>query len=181
MRASLGPPCAIILGLPGSGKTRLAVGLALALQRAGEAAFVLHTDILKVTLRALECGPVGPTYTGNIHEKLRVTRPFLEAQCAKAESEGYRLVIEGTLALGFAPPRARIFVLEVDESTRLQRVKAKHQSAQEALAHADLADYTAALKAVPGYTRLNANGSAEDLVSELMRELGHQMGASCAA
>nr|ABB84849.1 hypothetical protein [uncultured delta proteobacterium DeepAnt-32C6] len=181
MRASLGPPPLIVLGLPGSGKTRLAVGLAFALQQAGEAAFVLHTDLLKVTLRALGCGPRGPGYAGEIHHKAALIRPALEAQAEKAASEGYRLIVEGTLALGFAPPGSHVFVLEVAEAIRRQRVATKYPSAAKALASADLSAYAEALAQLQGCFRLDANVAAESLVTTGLSRLRDAKEGACAA
>jgi predicted kinase len=144
----------VILGLPGSGKSRLALAVADALWDAGRPAFVLHTDLLKVSLR--ECFPDelrGSGYSGDFRRKSERLRPFLETQAAKARRDGYGLVVEGTLALALLPEPGLRVVLEIDESERRRRIAAKHRSARQVLETQDtgaLAEYAQALAALAG-------------------------------
>lgn len=156
------PAVIAILGLPGVGKTRLACGLAAALLDRGEAALVVHTDVLKVTARALDAAARqalrGPGFAGDVAAKAACMHAMLAAHVAKARRDGYSAVIEGTLALGFRAEDAAYVLLEVDEAERRRRVERKHESAVRTLADCDLAPYAAALtqSLPPSTLRLDA-------------------------
>ncbi len=166
----------VVTGLPGAGKTRLALGLAAELAARDVPALVVHTDVEKVTARVLVAdAPQGSGYEGDFREKARRLRPVLEAQAEKAVREGYQAVIEGTLALGFTWPAARHLHLEISEEARRRRVARKHTSAADAADGADLAAYAAALEEAlpPDAIRLDAEGPAEAIVA---RAIGLLMG-----
>jgi len=139
-------PCLAIAGLPGTGKTHLATALSLALQTRGEASLLLHTDVLKVALRPLHPLLAGPGYSGDLAAKLACIRPYLETQTAKADRDGYWLVVEGTLALGFQPRCGGSVCLELADAERQQRIARKPASARQSLATADLAAYARLLR-----------------------------------
>lgn len=138
----------VLTGLPGAGKTRLALALASALADRGRPALVLHTDVLKVTLRAAGIALDGPGWVDTV-AKQAIVRPWLAAQAEKAARDGYELVIEGTLAIGFAPEGARTIRLDVDPAERHRRIAAKHPSARRSLASADLTGYARLLHELP--------------------------------
>jgi thymidylate kinase len=132
----------VINGLPGTGKTSLALALGAAFCARQRPVLVLHTDIEKVSLRALAPGTLkGGFWAGDLREKLAVMRPVLEAQARKARQDGYTLIIEGTLALGFRPPEARVLLLDLSPAARQKRVDAKHPAARAAIRQASLAQY----------------------------------------
>jgi len=165
----------IITGMPGTGKTYLAMNLGVALMKQGNSAIVLHTDLLKVTLRVFQTGLEGAGYSGNFWEKARLVRPFLEQQVNKAEKDGYILIIEGTLALGFSQENTTDILLELPEDVRRDRVKQKHNSAQKTL-HQELKSleqYRQALIASvsPKTLRLDATNSIEILVERILYHL----------
>ncbi|NJL01508.1 MAG: adenylyl-sulfate kinase [Spirulinaceae cyanobacterium RM2_2_10] len=135
-----------ITGLPGSGKTHLATALSLALQARGDASLLLHTDLLKVTLRQFDLPLTGPTYRGDIAAKLAAVRPYLEAQVAKAQRDRYYLVIEGTLALGFQPASGGSVCLELPAAERQRRIASKPIAARASLATSDLTAYAQLLR-----------------------------------
>ena len=163
----------VVLGAPGCGKTRLALALADALAEMGVAAFVLHTDLLKVTLRSQGVdGLEGPSYLGDTVARVSIIASVLEAQWAKARADGYTLIVEGTLAFGFYPTDAVVVLLEADAELRRERMMLKHRSAREALvmhteqverfAH-DLASH------VPEYAeRIDAAAAVEASVETLL-------------
>jgi hypothetical protein len=156
------PAAIAILGLPGVGKTRLACELAAALLDRGEAALVVHTDVLKVTARALDATARaalrGPGFAGDVTAKAACMHAILAAHVVKARRDGYSVVIEGTLALGFRAEDAVYVLLEVDETERRRRIGRKHESAVRTLAESDLAPYaTALMQSLPPSTlRLDA-------------------------
>lgn len=139
-------PCLAIAGLPGTGKTHLATALSLALQTRGAASLLLHTDLLKVALRPLHPLLAGPGYRGDLAAKLACLRPYLATQAAKADRDGYWLVVEGTLALGFQPPCGGSICLELADAERQRRIACKPTSARASLATADLAAYARLLR-----------------------------------
>ena len=153
-----------LTGLPGTGKTQL--GLALAAAWSAHAPWLLlHTDLLKVTLRHTGLPLEGPTWrTPELCER---ARPAILAQIAKARRDGYGLLIEGTLAVGL--PADRVFLLSVDEATRLERVRRKHTSAADALREADLTAYHAFLRehTPPAAIRLDARRPIPELVTSI--------------
>ncbi|MEZ5582682.1 MAG: hypothetical protein R3F37_07850 [Candidatus Competibacteraceae bacterium] len=163
----------MILGLPGSGKSRLALATAEALCQADLPAFVLHTDLLKISLRKWFPDELkGPGYNGDFRAKCERMRPFLEAQADKARRDGYRLIVEGTLALNFVPEPGLRVILEIGEKERLHRISLKHRSARMALDSAnftDLSDYAKALDDIdgPDVLRVDAHAPLVDLVRQL--------------
>ncbi len=159
----------VITGLPGTGKTRLALEAAAWLARDREVR-VVHTDVVKVMLRDLQPGfPAGPGYLAAA-EQCRHAHPVLAAQAEKARREGVLLVVEGTLAAGFAPADSHVFRLALDEAARGRRVAAKPAPAREALAAAgDLAAYRAWLQAslTPATIVLDATRPLADLAADI--------------
>lgn len=148
----------VLIGLPGTGKTALASALAAR----SPGALVLHTDLLKVTLRAVGAYPPGPIWTGDLSARLAAVRPHLEAQRDKACAEGYDLVIEGTLALALrGSPTVR---LDAPDAVRDRRIATKHPSARRALAEADLGALRTALAAAPVDRALDAAAPLGTLV-----------------
>lgn len=106
-----------ITGMPGVGKTHLALALAAALHARGERAHVLHTDVLKETLRTLHIPRFeGPGHLGDVAGKCQRLRSILMAHAGRAHRGGYTLIIEGTLALAFTSPKLRVVCLEGSES-----------------------------------------------------------------
>lgn len=164
---------AVITGLPGTGKTRLALAAAAALAHDREVR-VLHTDLVKAMLRDLQPGyPGGPGYLAP-EEKCRRAHPLLAAQAEKARREGVLLVVEGTLAAGFTPPDGLAFRLTLDEATRARRIAAKPGPARDALAVAgDLAAYRVWLAGTlePGAIVLDAARPLADLVGDVAAAL----------
>lgn len=135
-----------LTGLPGTGKTQLAIALGAALMAAGHPTLILHTDVLKVTLRQLgDTTLAGPGYAPDFAAKLRRVHPILAAQVAKAQRDGYTLIIEGTLALGLVPEPGITVLLTLPEMERQRRCQQKPACAQAAIAIADLAPYRQAL------------------------------------
>ncbi len=161
----------VITGLPGTGKTRLAMSLGVALMDAGSSALILHTDVLKVTLRQFyprELAKAG--YSGDFYAKVRLVRPFMEAQVAKAERDRYVIIIEGTLALGFCPPSALYLLLELSDEERQHRIDKKHPSARLELSGLSLEPYRQALETVDtsSLLRLDARLPVEVLVAQIL-------------
>ncbi len=154
----------VITGLPGTGKSTVAVALAA---RIG--ALVLHTDLLKVTLREHGAALRGPSWEGDLRAKLAAVRPTLDAHVHKARTDGYDLVIEGTLAAGLAGDHT--VRLEVADEVRSARVAQKHASAVAALRDADLAGLAGAMIALePAETRVqDASRPVEHVVDALLR------------
>lgn len=137
----------MITGLPAVGKTSLAIALAHDWLHQGWHPFILHTDILKVSLRFFLPELAGITDDASFQRKLQLLGPFLQAQWAKAEEDGYSLIIEGTLALGFQPPSALYVVLQLAEQARRKRIPTKHPAARANLERLTLNHYRQALQA----------------------------------
>jgi hypothetical protein len=167
------PAAIAILGLPGVGKTRLACGLAAALLDAGVSCLVVHTDVLKVTARALQSTPGtdallrGPGYAGDTAAKAAQLAPLLDAHVDKARRDGYVAIIEGTLALAVRASDIVHLLLELGDAERRQRIQRKHPSAVRALASCDLASYAGTLaRSLPPTTlRLDAAAPPSALVA----------------
>jgi hypothetical protein len=160
----------VITGLPGTGKTRLALALGVAFEATGTPTLVLHTDLLKVTLRQIFPEDLkGPGYAPDYECKVAQVRPFLEAQVSKAQKDGYILILEGTLALGFFPTPGIHCLLELPEVLRQQRILAKPPTAQRSLAQISLEPYARALSAQshPSLLSLNAQQPTTALVDHI--------------
>jgi hypothetical protein len=165
------PAAIAILGLPGVGKTRLACGLAAGLLDLGVSCLVVHTDVLKVTARALGTESLrGPGYAGDVEAKAAQLAPLLAEHVAKARRDGYVAIIEGTLALGVRAPDVTHLLLELDDAERRRRIERKHESAVRALASCDLAAYAGALaQSLPPTTlRLDAKAPPGALVARAL-------------
>lgn len=170
----------VITGLPGTGKTHLALSLGATLAAQEVPPLVLHTDILKVTLRTLakQAGTStvlsGPGYSGDFHAKAAAIRPVLAAHASKARRDGYLLIVEGTLALGFHPPESLPVLLTLSDAERMARIAQKHDSARESLAESSLTAYAKALNAAASVDtlRLDASRSVAVLVGEIQQEVG---------
>ncbi len=167
------PSCLVIGGLPGSGKTRLALHLAARIAARDQPVLVAHTDILKISLRPFEPALKGPAYQGNPLEKAARVRPYLQAQADKAEREGYLLILEGTLTLGFAPPGGLPVQLRLAEEERRARLAAKHPSARLDLQTGSLQAYHHALLAQtpPACLILDAGAPVETLATRIEQAL----------
>lgn len=169
-------PAIILTGLPGTGKTHLALHLGSTLLSRGIPTLVLHTDILKITLRQIDPHQlIGPGYATDHAHKLHQIRPYLTQQVKKADREGYLVIIEGTLACGFCPPRSLYVLLQLDEPTRNHRIQAKHGSARRALQQLDDADLelyrqTLNAPAMADPLRLESHPSLDTLVAQILSD-----------
>lgn len=169
-------PSIIITGLPGTGKTPLALQLGSTLLNHGIPALVLHTDILKITLRKIEPQSFkGPGYGSDHPHKLQQIQPYLTQQVNKADREGYVVIVEGTLACNFCPPDSLYILLELEESIREQRIRAKHPSAQRSLQQIspqELDRYRQALEvpSIPYPLRLDTRQSLDTLVAQILAD-----------
>ena len=125
----------VVTGQPGVGKTRLALALAHYFQEQDSPYFVLHTDILKVSLRQVGVnGLNGLSTQEDAPHRLSLMQPFLEHQERKARRDGYGLIIEGTLALGFQPELPAVCIeLQAPKHVCQARVEHKHRSARQEL------------------------------------------------
>ena len=162
----------IMAGLPGVGKTRLALMLAAALAGQGHDVQVLHTDQLKLALRAAHpAAMAGPGWAGDRALKRTLVAPLLAAAARHARAAGSWLIVEGTL-VDALPAGAVDWVVElrVAEAVRRARVAAKPEPARTALAHAELGPYAADLAAwLPAAAlRLDGAGAPEALVAALL-------------
>lgn len=159
------PRTVVITGLPGTGKTTLA----LALASRHPSTYVLHTDLLKQTLRhGGDPRLKGPSW-GAPQEQLRAVAPVLAAHAAKAQRDGYRLVVEGTLAAALVGPTIDWWCLVLPASARQLRIQRKHPSARQALVGADLRALAQAIAhhQPPTGQRLPADRQVADLVHQL--------------
>lgn len=167
-------PPIILTGLPGTGKTHLALHLGSTLLSQGIPTLVLHTDLLKVTLRGIDPHSFkGPGYDRDHPRKLHQIRPYLTQQVTKADRDGYLLIIEGTLACSFCPPGSLYVLLELDPHTRHRRIATKHPSAQQALQQispSDLERYRQTLETPPDPLRLDGRSSLDTLVAQILRD-----------
>ena len=165
----------IMTGLPGTGKTRLALALAAALGARGLEAQVLHTDQVKLALRLAHPEALaGPGYAGDRPAKLARVAPVLAAAAAHARRAGTWLVIEGTLAAALPAAAADLAVaLTLPEAERATRLAAKPARARQALAQADLAPFAAALAAWQRQAALALDARDEPgaLVAQLLARL----------
>ena len=131
------PRVLALVGLPGTGKTALAQAIATHRMARGRPAYVLHVDLLKHTLRlagfrALE----GPIWEGEPEEKFRIVHPYLHQHADKARRDGYDLIVEGSLAIGFNATD-RYIQLQAPRPVRSARISQKHAAARHALATVD--------------------------------------------
>jgi Mrp family chromosome partitioning ATPase len=137
----------VITGLPGTGKTELSFACAAAFMAAGVSTLVLHTDLLKVTTRALGLGPPsGPATGEDWAARAKVLRPLLEQHVRKAARDGYLLLIEGTLAAGCSDLAELCVLITLDEELRAQRLDRKPPVARAALAATDWRPLAQSLK-----------------------------------
>jgi hypothetical protein len=163
----------VLTGLPGTGKTRLALAVAAALAETREVR-LLPTDAVKAVLRAAD--PAFPRGAGYLDpaEKARRVHVHLAAQAAEAAREGFVLVVEGTLAAGFRPAGGLVVRLVLDGPERARRVARKPAEHRRALAAAgDLAAYRAwlAAQAHPDDLVLDAAAPVDALVATLVTAL----------
>jgi adenylate kinase family enzyme len=120
----------IIVGQPGSGKSRLATALSLRLQEMGWSTQLLHCDLLKVTLRSLGIEGLSGLSTGtDFPLRQQIVQPYIQEQIDKASNDGYSLIVEGTLAVGMQSEKCRTVELNISEQLFHQRIELKHSSA----------------------------------------------------
>jgi cytidylate kinase len=167
----------VITGLPGVGKTSTAIALGEYLSRVGMHPFLLHTDLLKVTLRQFAPEVMGGiTNDRTYREKIAYLHPFLERHYQKAQRDGYSLIIEGTLAIAFQPTTALYVVLTLPEAERQRRIQLKHPSARQSLAQQELSAYGEALQnslaTSPNSLTLVADGEISTTVGTIVAALG---------
>lgn len=131
------PRVLALVGLPGTGKTALAQAIATHRMARGRPTFVLHTDLIKHTLRLAGFRALdGPIWEGDATEKFKISHPYLHQHAEKATVDGYDLIIEGSLAIGFQAAH-RYIQLEAPRPIRNARISDKHASARQALAGVD--------------------------------------------
>lgn len=162
----------VLTGLPGVGKTTTALHLAARLSEFWETR-VLHTDVLKVTLRPMCPLLQGPSWT-RVHERRECLRPILEMHAQKARRDGFVLVVEGTLADALPSPDHG-FCLTLDEATRLTRTQKKPAAAREALSKGDVS----ALLPFQGRA-VEAKGTPTEIAEGLVALMGSAISATAA-
>ena len=128
------PRVLALVGQPGTGKTALAQAIAMHRNARGRPTFVLHVDLLRHTLRlagfrALE----GPIWEGDPMEQFRIVHPYVHQHADKARRDGYDLVVEGALVVGFQAAD-RYIQLQADDAIRRQRILRTDGANQRALA-----------------------------------------------
>lgn len=132
------PRVLALVGLPGTGKTALAQAIATHRMAQDRPTFVLHVDLIKHTLRLAGFRQLdGPIWNGDVAEKLRIVHPYLHQHADKARRDGYDLIIEGSLAIGFLAAD-RYIQLEAPAAIAASRVEKKHHAARTALGAVDL-------------------------------------------
>ena len=132
------PRVLALVGLPGTGKTALALAICTHRMARGRPTFVLHVDLIKHTLRLAGFRQLdGPIWKGDVAEKLRIVHPYLHQHADKARRDGYDLIIEGSLALGFLAAD-RYIQLEAPHQVCDERIAKKHRAALTALESVDM-------------------------------------------
>lgn len=122
-----------IYGLPGTGKSTLALSLAAEFAARGDDIRLLHTDLLKVTARSTSRDvPKGAFWQSSVDDLGRVYAPLLDEHVKKARRAGYDLLIEGTLAV-FAEDVDMAICLKVDEDIRRERAEKKPEAQRAAV------------------------------------------------
>lgn len=160
----------VLLGLPGVGKSSLALAVASRWRSIGEPWFVLHTDLLKVTLR--NCYPgrcLEPGYRLTA-ESQQIYSSCIAQHILKAKRDGYGLLVEGTAAIT-ANSGLKV-VLETDELTRRQRIEKKHGTAIEGLLNEDLSAYRDDLLGLSNRLVLDNSGTLSSAMEALEKATG---------
>ncbi len=131
------PRVLALVGLPGTGKTALAQAIATHRNARGRPAVVLHVDLLRHTLRLAGFRSLeGPIWEGDPNEQFRIVHPYMHQHADKARRDGYDLIVEGSLAIGFQAAD-RYIQLQVAEPIRQRRVQQLHPAARRLAAGLD--------------------------------------------